>query len=91
VAADVFVYLPDLAPVAAAAARVLAPGGVFAFTVESHPGNGVILGPALRYAHGADHLRAAIECSGLKLLSLDATATRTEKGLPVPGFVVVAG
>ncbi|MEA2992805.1 MAG: hypothetical protein QOD40_1725 [Alphaproteobacteria bacterium] len=91
VAADVFVYLSDLAPVAAAAARALAPGGVFAFTVESHPGNGVILGPALRYAHGADHLRAGIECSGLKLLSLDATATRTEKGLPVPGFVVVAG
>lgn len=89
-AADVFVYLPDLAPVAAAAARVLAPDGVFAFTVESHPGDGVVLGPALRYAHGADHVRAAIECSGLQLLSLDATATRTEKSLPVPGFVVVA-
>jgi predicted TPR repeat methyltransferase len=91
VAADVFVYLPDLAPVAAAAARVLVSGGVFAFTVESQPGDGVVLGPALRYAHGTGHVRAAVECSGLKLLSLDATATRMEKGLPVPGFVVVAG
>jgi predicted TPR repeat methyltransferase len=90
VAADVFVYLPDLAPVAAAAARVLAPGGVFAFTVESHPGDGVILGPALRYAHGTGHVRAAIGSAGLKLLILDETATRTEKSLPVPGFVVVA-
>jgi predicted TPR repeat methyltransferase len=90
VAADVFVYLPDLAPVAAAAARVLAPGGVFAFTVERQPGDGVILGPALRYAHGADHVRTAIGSAGLKLLTLDETATRTEKSLPVPGFVVVA-
>jgi predicted TPR repeat methyltransferase len=38
VAADVFVYVSDLAPVAAAAARVLAPGGRVAFTVETHAG-----------------------------------------------------
>lgn len=89
-AADVFVYLSDLAPVAKAAAGVLAPGGFFAFTVETHPGEGIVLGAALRYAHGANHVRAAIERAGLKLVSLDAVATRTEKGLPVPGLVVVA-
>lgn len=89
-AADVFVYLSDLAPVVAAAARVLAPGGFFAFTLETHPGDGIILGAALRYAHGADHARAALACAGLNLLSLEAAATRREKGLPVPGLVVVA-
>ena len=35
-AADVFVYVNDLAPIMAAVAHVLAPGGVFAFTVETH-------------------------------------------------------
>ncbi len=90
VAADVFAYLPDLAPVAAAAAPVLAPGGLFAFTVETHPGEGVVLGEALRFAHSGEHVRAAIESAGLKLLGLDSAATRTEKGVPVPGLVAVA-
>ena len=40
-AADVFVYCGDLAPIAAAVARVMAPGGLFAFTVESHDGSGI--------------------------------------------------
>ncbi len=91
IAADVFVYFPDLAPVAAAAASVLAAGGLFAFTVEAHDGVGVILGEALRYAHGAEHLRVAIDRAGLKLVGLDAAATRTEKGQPVPALVAVAG
>ncbi len=90
VAADVFAYLPDLAPVAAAVAPVLAGGGYFAFTVETHPGEGVVLGEALRFAHSAEHVRAAVENAGLKLLSLDSAATRTEKGTPVPGLVAVA-
>jgi predicted TPR repeat methyltransferase len=90
VAADVFAYLPDLAPVAAAAALVLAPGGFFAFTVETHAGEGVVLGEALRFAHSADHVREAVQDAGLKLLGLDSAATRTEKGVPVPGLVAVA-
>jgi predicted TPR repeat methyltransferase len=89
-AADVFVYLPDVTPVAAAAAAVLSPGGIFAFTVETHRGMGVMLGDALRYAHSADHVRAAIHDAGLMLLSLDSAATRTEKGVPVSGLVAVA-
>ena len=38
------------------------PGGLLAFTVETHDGDGVILGEGLRYAHGAGCVRAAIEC-----------------------------
>ncbi len=50
-AADAMVYVADLAPVLAEARRVLAPGGVIAFTTETHQGEGVILGEGLRYAH----------------------------------------
>src|SRR5215475_216459 len=51
-ASDVLVYVNDLAPVTASAARVLAPAGSLAFTVETHAGDGVVLQPTLRYAHG---------------------------------------
>ena len=90
VAADVFVYASDLGAIAAAAARVLAPDGLFAFTVETHAGDGVVLQQTLRYAHGAAHVRAAIADAGLNLLALNHAVTRKEKGVPVPSLVVVA-
>jgi predicted TPR repeat methyltransferase len=89
-AADVFVYFNDLAPVAAAAARVLAPAGLFAITVETHPGDRVVLQPTLRYAHGEAHVRMAIGKAGLKLLRLDQASFRTEQGASVACLVVVA-
>ena len=90
VAADVFMYLDDLAPVLKAAAAVLAPSAVVAFSVETHDGDGVMLRDTLRYAHGAAHVRAALEAAGLTLVSLDSASTRTEKNVPVPGLIVVA-
>ena len=89
-AADVFMYLDDLGPVLKAVAAVLAPSGSMAFSVETHEGDGVILRDTLRYAHGATHVRAALEAAGLALVSLDSAVTRTEKGVPVPGLIVVA-
>ena len=56
-AADAMVYVADLAPVLAEASRVLASGGLLAFTAETHGGEGVVIGQGLRYAH-ARRLRA---------------------------------
>lgn len=89
-AADVFVYCSDLRPIVKAVAAVLAPGGRFAFTVETHGDPGVRLQPTLRYAHGSAHVRAAIAAAGLELELLTAASTRTEKGAPVEGLLVVA-
>jgi predicted TPR repeat methyltransferase len=89
-AADVFVYINDLVPIVAATASVLAPDGVLAFTVETHAGGGVKLLPTLRFAYGADYLRAAIAAAGLSLLTLAAAPIRTENGVPVDGLVAVA-
>ncbi len=89
-AGDVFVYLPYLGPLLAAAAKATAPGGLFAFTVETHEGDGVLLRDTLRYAHGEAHVRAALAEAKLDLLSLDSAATRSEKGEPVSGLIVVA-
>jgi predicted TPR repeat methyltransferase len=90
VAADVFVYVADLEPVVVAAARVLAPGGLLAFTVETHAGVGVRLGPTLRYAHNAETVRSALAAAGLQVLDLTEAATRTEQGAPVAGLIAVA-
>jgi predicted TPR repeat methyltransferase len=89
-AADVFVYVNDLAPVFAGITRVLAPHGIVAFTVETHSGAGVVLLPTLRFAHGEGYLHEAIGDAGLKLLTLEKATIRTEKGLPVDGFVAIA-
>ncbi|MFY9696206.1 MAG: methyltransferase [Xanthobacteraceae bacterium] len=90
IAADVFVYVNDLAPIVSAVASVLTPDGILAFTVETHSGDGVKLLPTLRFAYGAEYLRAVIAAAGLTLRSLAAAAIRTENSIPVDGIVVVA-
>jgi predicted TPR repeat methyltransferase len=89
-AADAVVYLSDLAPLLREAARVLVPGGLLAFTTETHGGEGVILGEGLRYAHGAAYVRNATAAAGLTLARLDDLSARNEDNAPVPGLVVVA-
>ncbi|MHB0771242.1 class I SAM-dependent DNA methyltransferase [Bradyrhizobium sp. 5.13L] len=90
VAADAFVYLSDLAPVLTEACRVLVSSGVLAFTLETHDGNGIVLGEGLRYAHSAEYVRGAIANADLKLLTLEPASPRIENNEPVRGLVVVA-
>jgi predicted TPR repeat methyltransferase len=89
-AADVFVYVNELAPIFVDIARVLAPRGVVAFTVETHSGAGVALLPTLRFAHGEPYLRDAISNAGLELITLEKATIRTEKNLPVDGLLAIA-
>jgi predicted TPR repeat methyltransferase len=89
-AADALVYLPDLSSVFQEARRVLSDDGLLAFTVESNPGEGVILGQGLRYQHGEDHVRDRLVAAGLVPIALAKISTRDEGGEPVPGLVAVA-
>jgi predicted TPR repeat methyltransferase len=89
-AADAMVYVAELAPVLAEAARVLAPGGLLAFTTETHDGEGVVIGQGLRYAHAAAYVRVVVESAGLKLPLLEDRSARNEDGAPAPGLVAVA-
>ena len=89
-AADAVVYVPDLAPLLTEAARVLKPQGLVAFTVEAHGGDGVILGPSLRYAHSDGYLRSVIADAKLKVCAIAPASTRIEAGETVPGLVATA-
>jgi predicted TPR repeat methyltransferase len=89
-AADAMVYVSDLASMLREVKRVLVAGGLLAFTVETHGGDGVLLGEGLRYAHGAGYVRATIEAAGLTLSRLEDLSARNEVNAPVPGLVVVA-
>ena len=89
-AADAMVYVADIAPVLFEAARVLAPGGLLAFTAETHGGEGVRLGSGLRYAHAAAYVRVTVGTCGLELSRLEELSARNEDHVPAPGLVVVA-
>ncbi|MCS3445726.1 putative TPR repeat methyltransferase [Bradyrhizobium elkanii] len=89
-AADAMVYVADLAPVLAEASRVLVPGGVLAFTTETHDGEDVIIGEGLRYAHSAAYVRGSVAAAGLTLALLDDLSARNEDNIPAPGLVAVA-
>jgi predicted TPR repeat methyltransferase len=88
--ADAMIYVGDLLPVLKEAARVLVDGGLLAFTLERHEGEGVVMGEGLRYTHGESYVRTAIESAGLVLLQLAHQSTRNQKGAPVPSLVVIA-
>lgn len=89
-AADVLIYVGDMVGMLAGAARVLRPGGHLAFTVQSHPGDGWVLGPDARYAHGDPLVRDTLTRSGFTPETLAPAVIRRENGADVAGRIVVA-
>ncbi len=89
-AADMMIYIHDLAPLFGEAARVLKRGGLIAFTAETHAGDGVVLGAGLRFAQSEAHLRKLLAQSGFVLAHIDNASIRTERDVPVPSLVIVA-
>jgi predicted TPR repeat methyltransferase len=57
VAADVLIYLGDLRPLFAAAARAIAPGGWFLGSIEALDGRGYGVLPSGRFAHAPSYVR----------------------------------
>jgi predicted TPR repeat methyltransferase len=89
-AADAMVYVADLVPVLTEICRVLSAGGLLAFTLERHDGDGVIIGEGLRYAHSLHYVRNALTVAGLTLSQVEQQSFRNESNAPVPGLIVVA-
>ncbi len=90
VAADVLVYLGDLAALFQAARCALQPGGRFVFSVERGQGDGFVLNRGHRYAHGEGYIAAGLAAAGLTLVEMRRAVCRMEAGRPVEGLLVLA-
>ena len=90
-AADVFTYIGDLAPIFAAVEHRLVGGGLFVFSVESAEGDSYVLRPTGRYAHSDDYIRrVALEC-GFTVQQMDRGNLRRDKDLRVEGLLFILG
>jgi predicted TPR repeat methyltransferase len=89
VAADVFVYIGDLAPVFRGVHGALRPGGVFGFSVEADQEQDFALRPNLRYAHSLSYLRKLSEGHGFAMELIESMVLRQENGNDVVGSLAV--
>lgn len=86
-AADVFVYLGDLAPVFAAARCALQPAGRLLFSVEQGGVDTFVLREAGRYAHGAGYVRTLATRYGFAVLAQEQAVLRQNLGVDVLGWL----
>ncbi|MDB5534265.1 MAG: SAM-dependent methyltransferase, partial [Hyphomicrobiales bacterium] len=89
IAADVFIYLGDLDKVFGETGRVIGPGGLFAFSVQTGVDQDWVVGKDLRYAHSQAYLRRLAAETGFAVASIDDVSSRKDAGLDVPGLVCV--
>ena len=90
-AADVLIYLGDLAPVFALVAARLAPRALFAFSVEAdETAQPFRLLPSSRYAHAPAAVARRLGEAGLELVASRRLVIRLDRNEPVDGLVAVA-
>jgi predicted TPR repeat methyltransferase len=84
--ADVMIYFGDITALFRAAAAALRPGGLYAFSVESHPKGTYTLTDTGRYKHNPKWLRTIGKEVGLIERHNTTGRLRFEVGKPVPGY-----
>lgn len=90
VAADVFVYVGELNFAFHLASQLMTAGGLFAFTLQrSEEDADFVLGEDHRYAHSQAYIRQLTEQAGLQVLIIEKATTRQDRGVDVPGWLVV--
>ncbi len=88
-AADVLVYMGDLAPLLQAARGAMTPGGLFAFSVERAQSNEFEISTAGRYRHSEPYLRRLAEAHGFETLEIKDAVLRREADKDVQSLVAV--
>jgi predicted TPR repeat methyltransferase len=89
VAADVLVYVGDLAPLFTAVGTALTADGLFAFSVEACEGDGFKLEPTMRFAHSRAYVEATASEAGMRPVYVQTASTRRESGADTPGLICV--
>jgi predicted TPR repeat methyltransferase len=89
IAADVFEYFGDLTGVLSAAATALREGGIIAFTLEKHDGEGYVLNPTRRYAHSIGYVRSILPEVKLAEVTAYEEVLRMQSRKGVAGWVIL--
>jgi predicted TPR repeat methyltransferase len=87
-AADVIVYIGDLAPIFAAASTAIRGGGLFAFSTEFSNGENYQLHRSGRFSHSPEYIRGLAQAAFVELECVETTI-RLEAGVRVPGNLFV--
>jgi predicted TPR repeat methyltransferase len=90
VAADVLMYVGELASAFSAIASALREGGYFAFSVEADDHDDLVLRESRRFSHGQPYVEEMLRRHGFSLMSLARHAIRLDRGEAIEGFIVVA-
>lgn len=98
-ATDVLVYIGELDGLVAETRRLLRPGGLFAFSVESlealeAPADGPAaqdyrLNPTGRYAHSARYLERLAATHAMQVLACSEATSRQDNGQPIAGCLMI--
>lgn len=88
-AADVFIYLGNLEPAFNAVRKILAVGGLFAFSVEHLPQGSFELLPSFRYAHSTPYVRALASKHGFMSELEQHVDSRKEGTATIRGTIFV--
>lgn len=88
-AADVFGYIRDLQPIFRSVRRILATGGLFAFTVElTHAEEDIEFRPSLRHAHSEAYVTRVAQACGFNIRNIHAAVLRQDQTDPVQALYV---
>lgn len=88
-AGDVFIYVGGLEALFAAVAPALAPGGVFAFSIERDDEADVTLRPTGRFAHAPAYLERLGRAHDMDMVLDRQIGVRKQDGAYIPGNVMV--
>jgi predicted TPR repeat methyltransferase len=91
IAADVMVYIGDLAPLLRAAAQAMRAGGMMAVTLEADDGDSYRLQGSGRFTHSEAYLARVADQTGWRVVSSRRAAVRREAGQPVDAIVALLG
>ena len=90
VAADVLVYLGDLAPLFARVRRALRAGGLFALSCEAlDDGRDYAILPSNRFAHAPDYVARTAQAAGFDVVATAHAVLRQDHGRDVAGHLVL--
>jgi predicted TPR repeat methyltransferase len=91
VAADVLVYIGDLAPLFARVRHALRAGGLFAFSCEAlgDDERGFALQPSNRYAHVLDYVQRTAQAAGFDVIVTERAVLRQDHGRDIDGHLVL--